>query len=133
MQKPMALSLSASTPGCSPRTDRQSPLEIPDAEGPGLAAQHAAHKAGHAHCAVAACEQVHGERGVAVGGEAARHVPDVLVQPEGLVDPHQAGRRAPAFRQGQKAGQPVLLTLERDRSRSAGRHVFSLTVDNKLA
>jgi hypothetical protein len=63
----------------------------------------------------------------------ARYIADVLVQAEGFVDHHHAGRLAVAFRQGQEAGQPVLLTLERDRSRSAQRHVFSRTVDNESA
>ncbi len=63
----------------------------------------------------------------------ARYIADVLVQAEGFVDHHHAGRLALTFRQGQEAGQPVLLTLERDRSRSAQRHVFSRTVDNESA
>ncbi len=54
-----------------------------DAERLGSTIEHPAHKAGHAHGAVAAREQVHGERGVAMGGEAARYVPDVLIQAEG--------------------------------------------------
>jgi hypothetical protein len=51
-----------------------------------------------------------------VGGEAARYVPDVLVQAEGFVDHHHAGKGTLAFRQGKEPGQPVLLTLERDRT-----------------